>query len=117
MPLRLDTRAPEFRRRTSPRFSTGSARPTADVDAAVAAILADVRQRGDARAHRLDPALRPARADADDHAHPAAEIVAAARRLRGGDARRAPASRQPASRPITAASCRRISDYRRCRAA
>ena len=48
MAVILDANAAGFRSRDSPRCSTPSARSAADVDAAVAAIIADVRARGDA---------------------------------------------------------------------
>ena len=78
MPLKLDSTAPGFAAAFA-RFLDAKRELAADVDAAVAAILADVRTRGDAALIELHQALRPARARRRRRMRiPAGEIAAAA---------------------------------------
>ena len=102
MPLRLDTRAPASPPR-SPIFSPPSATPKTNVDAAVAAILADVSARGDDAVIELDAALRPART-----------VARHTMRVLGRRDRRVPRTR--CSAPALAAlefAAERIADYHR----
>ncbi len=109
MPLRLDTGAPGFEAAFA-RAPRRQARDRAPMSMPRSpAILADVRARGDAAVIELHAALRPPRPDRRDAADPRRRDRGRGRPLLPRDAGRRSTSRHDASRPITAASCRRIS--------